>query len=61
MKTKQIYTYLGRLIAPKPPRPLYPRCPRNPPPLPRGGRLVELIPGLLVLLGITYQLEREMF
>ena len=49
----QINYYLGRRIAPKPPRPRYPRDPLNPPLAPRGGRLVELIPGLLVLLGIT--------
>ena len=49
---REYLTYRGRRIAPNPPRPLYPELlPRNP--LPRGGLLDELIPGLLVRFGIT--------
>ena len=49
-----ICTYLGRLIAPNPPRPLYPELlPRYP--RPRGALFEELIPGLLVRFGITYK------
>ena len=48
-------TYRGLLIAPKPPRPRYPRpLPRNPlPPRPRGGLLLVVMPGLFVRFGST--------